>query len=262
MYAGLACVSFFVTLFLQQIGGYSPLQSGLATMPITLVMLVLSRRFGVLADRFGPRLFMGLGPLVCAAGLLLLVRVRARVDYAAQVLPGLLVFALGLAMTVAPLTAAVLADVQERQAGIASAVNNAIARVAALLATAAVGAAVAASFGAALDSRLASRALGPSARATVAAAKRLPLGRPDVSGLPSAQARAVSDAATRASVHSFRVGLAIGAALLVAGGATGLAGIRNPRRTVLAAECEGGQLVGAALDAAGCAQPSRREALV
>jgi EmrB/QacA subfamily drug resistance transporter len=261
MYAGLACVSFFVTLFLQQIGGYTPLQSGLATMPITLVMLVLSRRFGALADRFGPRLFMGLGPLVCAAGLLLLVQVQARVDYAAQVLPGLLVFALGLAMTVAPLTAAVLADVQERQAGIASAVNNAIARVAALLATAAVGAAVAASFGAGLDARLDPRALGPPAKMAVAEAKRLPLGRPNVSGLPAAQARSVTDAATRASVHGFHVGLAIAAALLAAGGVTGLAGIRNPRRAVRAAECEGGQLVGAALDAAGCSQPPRREAV-
>jgi EmrB/QacA subfamily drug resistance transporter len=262
MYAGLACVSFFLTLFLQQIGGYTPLQSGLATLPITLVMLVLSRRFGALADRFGPRLFMGLGPLVCAAGLLLLMRVQARVDYAAQVLPGLLVFSLGLAMTVAPLTAAVLADVREQQAGIASAVNNAIARVAALLATAAVGAAVAGAFATALDARLgtqpslAAQPLARSARIAIAQAKRLPLGRPQTEGLPAAQARALRRAATGASVHGFRIALEIGAGLLAVGGATGLAGIRNPRRLVRAAECEGGQLVGVALDAADCSQPT------
>jgi EmrB/QacA subfamily drug resistance transporter len=227
MYAGLACVTFFLTLFLQQIGGYTPLQSGLATTPITLVMLALSRRFGALADRHGPRLFMGCGPLVCAAGLLLFQRVGARVDYLGGVLPALLVFSLGLAMTVAPLTAAVLADVQERQAGIASAVNNAIARVAALLATAAVGAAVAGSFATALDAKLAGRPLGPPARAAVADAKRLPLGRPDVSALPRPQARAVATAAQDASVHSFHLGMGVAALLVALGGVTGLVGIRN-----------------------------------
>jgi EmrB/QacA subfamily drug resistance transporter len=252
MYAGLATMSFFLTLFLQQIGGYTPLQSGLATLPVTLVMLALSRRFGALADRFGPRLFMGVGPLVSAGGLMLLLRIGARVDYAAEVLPAVFVFALGLSMTVAPLTAAVLADVPEFEAGIGSAVNNAIARVAALLATAAVGAAVAASFGSALDSRLASqRSLGPAARVAVLQAKRLPLGRPDVRSLPVAQGRIVALAAQRASVHSFHVGIAIAALLVAAGGITGLAGIRNPRRIVRAAECEGGQLVGVALDAVG-----------
>ncbi len=74
MYAGLSIVFFFLILFLQQIGGYSPLKSGLATLPVTLVMFVLSRRFGALADRYGPRLFMGAGPLIAAVGLLLFQR--------------------------------------------------------------------------------------------------------------------------------------------------------------------------------------------
>lgn len=256
MYAGLATMSFFLTLFLQQIGGYSPLQSGLATLPITLVMFAFSRRFGALADRFGPRFFMGLGPLVAAGGMLLLLRVGAHVDYATEVLPAVLVFAFGLSLTVAPLTAAVLADVPQEEAGIGSAVNNAIARVAALLATAAVGAAVAASFVSALDSRLASEpALGARASVALAHAKQLPLGRPDVHGVPPAQARTVIEAAQGASVHSFHVGIAIAALLLLGGGAIGLVGIRNPERLVKARECEGGQLVGAAKDAAGCQEP-------
>ncbi len=71
MYAGLAIVFFFLVLFLQQIGGYTPLKSGLATLPVTVVMFVLSRRFGALADRYGPRFFMGAGPLIAAGGLLL-----------------------------------------------------------------------------------------------------------------------------------------------------------------------------------------------
>ena len=243
MYAGLSILFFFLVLFMQQIGGYSPLKSGLATLPVTVVMFVLSRRFGALADRFGPRLFMGVGPLMAAAGLLLLQRVDTHVDYLADVLPGLVVFSLGLSMTVAPLTAAVLAGA-ERQAGIASGVNNAIARIAGLMGTAAVGAAVAASFGARLDSSLAGTGLGNAGREAVKAAKRLPLGRPDVHGLPSAQAHALNRAAEAASLHSFHLGLAIAAGLVALGGMIGVTGIRNPRTDVHAADCAGGQLVG------------------
>jgi len=251
MYAGLSIMLFFLVLFLQQIGGYSPLQSGLATLPVTLLMFTLSRRFGGLADRFGPRLFMGAGPLVAACGLLLFQRVGVHVAYLSAVLPALLVFGLGLAMTVAPLTAAVLAGAEESQAGIASGVNNAVARVAGLLGTAAIGAVVAASFSSALDSHLAEVALGAPARVAVNEAKRLPLGRPDVRALPAAQARAVTAAAEEASLRSFHIGLGVAAVLVAAGGLAGAAGIRNPKRLVVRAEtCPGGALVGASPDAA------------
>jgi EmrB/QacA subfamily drug resistance transporter len=256
MYAGLSILFFFLVLFLQQIGGYSPLKSGLAILPTTLVMFVLSKRFGALADRYGPRFFMGAGPLIAACGLLLFQRVGSKVDYVSEVLPGLLVFSLGLSMTVAPLTAAVLACVETTQAGIASAVNNAVARVAGLLGTAAVGAAVAASFVSHLDSQLAGRPLGPPAQATVAEAKKLPLGLPDTKGLAPAQARAVTAAAENASLESFHLGLGIAALLVALGGVAGAIGVRNPKRVVLAEECEGGQLVGASLDAAGCHEPT------
>ncbi len=245
MYAGLSILFFFLVLFLQQIGGYTPLQSGLATLPVTVTMFVLSRRFGALADRLGPRLFMGGGPLVAACGLLLFQRVGLKVDYVSEVLPALLVFAVGLSMTVAPLTAAVLAGAGADQAGIASGVNNAIARVAGLLGTAALGAIVAASFGTALESRLAGTALGASARAAVKQAKRLPLGRPDVHGLPPAQGRALQRAAEQASLHSFHLGMMIAAVLVAAGGIVGVVGIRNPGKEVRAEDCPGGQLVGA-----------------
>jgi MFS family permease len=249
MYAGLSILFFFLVLFLQQIGGYSPLQSGLATLPVTLVMFVLSRRFGALADRFGPRLFMGAGPLVAAVGLLLFQRVGLRVGYLSEVLPGLLVFALGLSMTVAPLTAAVLAGA-EHQAGIASGVNNAVARVAGLLGTAAVGAAVAAAFSSDLSRHLARVKLGATGRVAVREAKRLPLGRPSVHALPPTQAHAVSSAAEAASLHAFHLGMAIAAVLVALGGLIGVAGIRNPHvggdtaDDVRAVDCAGGQLVG------------------
>ncbi|MGH8301581.1 MAG: DHA2 family efflux MFS transporter permease subunit [Steroidobacteraceae bacterium] len=256
MYAGLAVLFFFLVLFLQQIGGYTPLQSGLATLPVTVIMFVLSRRFGALADRFGPRFFMGAGPLVAACGLLLFQRIGTEVDYVSEVLPGLLVFALGLSMTVAPLTAAVLAGAESTQAGIASGVNNAIARVAGLLGTAAVGAAVAGSFGSSLDSHLAGARLGAAARAAVAEAKRLPLGRPDVHGLLNAQASALTKAAEQASLHSFHLGMAVAGVLVAIGGVVGVVGIRNPQGKVPAESCPGGQLVGASLDVA----PERRKA--
>jgi predicted MFS family arabinose efflux permease len=245
MYAGLAVLFFFLTLYLQQIGGYTPLQSGLVTLPVTILMFLLSRRFGALADRFGPRAFMGAGPLIGATGLLLFQRVGVHVDYVGAVLPPLLIFSLGLSMTVAPLTAAVLAGAEESQAGIASGVNNAVARIAGLLGTAAVGAAVAASFSSALDGRLAKVPLGSAGRAAVRAAKRLPLGRPSVHSLPPAQAHAISEAAAQASLHAFHLGMVIAAALLAVGGITGALGIRNPQREVNASECAGGQLVGA-----------------
>jgi hypothetical protein len=176
------------------------------------------------------------------------------------VLAPLLIFALGLSMTVAPLTAAVLAG-SEKEAGIASGVNNAIARVAGLLGTAAVGAAIASSFASSMDSRLSGVALGGAAKAAVAEAKRLPLGRPNVHGMPSAQAHAVTTAAEGASLHSFHLGLAIAAALVALGGVVGGLGIRNPRKQeeeIHAQSCAGGQLVGASSEIGGRAtEPAR-----
>jgi predicted MFS family arabinose efflux permease len=139
MYAGLSITFFMLSLFLQEVGGYKALDAGLALLPATIVMFLLSKRMGALADRYGPRLFMGGGPLVAALGLLGFQRVGADVDYVGDVLPAVLVFSLGLSMTVAPLTATVLADADESNAGIASGVNNAVARVAGLIGIAAAG---------------------------------------------------------------------------------------------------------------------------
>jgi Na+/melibiose symporter-like transporter len=143
MYGGLAILFFYLTIFLQQVAGYSALESGLTIVPVTLVMFGLSRRFGGLADHLGPRLFMGTGPIVASCGILLLLRTGLDTDYLTDLLPALLVFALGLSLTVAPLVATVLADADESDAGIASAINNAVARVAGLVGVSVVGVAVA-----------------------------------------------------------------------------------------------------------------------
>ena len=143
IYAGLSVLFFFLFIFLQQVAGYSALQAGLTTIPVTVTMFALSRRLGALADRYGPRLFLSAGPLIAAAGILLFLRVGLEASYVFDLLPALLLFSLGLAATVAPLTATVLADADESDAGIASAINNAIARVAGLIGIAAIGALVA-----------------------------------------------------------------------------------------------------------------------
>jgi EmrB/QacA subfamily drug resistance transporter len=143
VYAGLGAATFFIAIFLQQVSGYDAVEAGLALTPITVIMIALAGKFGALSARIGPRALMGFGPIVAGIGLLMFMRVDRDGDYVSQVLPAVLVFGLGLAMTVAPLTATVLAGAEQRHAGIASGVNNAVARVAGLLGIAVVGLVVA-----------------------------------------------------------------------------------------------------------------------
>jgi predicted MFS family arabinose efflux permease len=202
IYGGLGAATFFVTIFLQQVAGYSPIAAGLALVPITILMWLLSRRFGALSARIGPRLLMGLGPIVAGLGLIWMGRLGTDVNYWTDLLPGVLVFGLGLSATVAPLTNTVLGAVPGHNAGVASGINNQIARVASLLAIAAVGAVVAARF---VD------VLGPTTG--------------DVEPLSGGSA-----AVEEASVAAYRAGLAVGGGLVVLGGVVALVGIVNPRR--------------------------------
>lgn len=138
IYAGLSLATFVLAIFVQQVGHYTATQAGLALMPVTIIMFLLSPRFGGLSGRYGPRLFMALGPAVGALGFIAMLVVGPDVSYLA-LLPGILIFGLGLSITVAPLTAAILGSIAEEQAGIGSAINNAVARIAGLLAIAAIG---------------------------------------------------------------------------------------------------------------------------
>jgi EmrB/QacA subfamily drug resistance transporter len=136
VYAALGGVLFLLPVELQVVNHYTPLESGVALLPITLVMLVLSARSGRLASRIGPRLQMSVGPVVVGAGVALLARTTVDSTYVTGVLPAVLVFGFGLAITVAPLTATALAAVPEEHSGVASAVNNDVARVGSLIAVA------------------------------------------------------------------------------------------------------------------------------
>lgn len=136
MYAGLGGVMMLMVMQLQVSLDYSPTAAGLAGLPLTVIMLLLSGRSGALAQRIGPRLQLVVGPIVVGLGMLLLLRVTPGASYWGTVFPGIVVFGLGLATVVAPVTATVLAAAPDRYAGVASGVNNAIARSGGLLAIA------------------------------------------------------------------------------------------------------------------------------
>ncbi|HWR49011.1 MAG TPA: MFS transporter, partial [Pseudonocardiaceae bacterium] len=136
VYTALGGALFLLALQLQQSLGYTALAAGLSFLPFTVIMLLLSSRIGALAQRIGPRWPMTIGPLVAGAGLALLVRAVPGVSYLSGVLPGVAVFGLGMAITVAPLTSTVLAAVEEEHVGAASGANNTISRIASLLAVA------------------------------------------------------------------------------------------------------------------------------
>jgi EmrB/QacA subfamily drug resistance transporter len=138
VYAALGVVFFLLVSFLQISMGYTPIEAGSATLPITLLMLIGSARAGELAQRIGPRIPLTLGPLIIAAGLLLMMRISPGDTYVGMVLPAVLVLGIGLTLVVAPVTATVLAAVDSSHSGIASGVNNAVARVAGLIAVAVI----------------------------------------------------------------------------------------------------------------------------
>jgi EmrB/QacA subfamily drug resistance transporter len=245
LYAGLSGATFLLSLFLQEAAGYTALEAGLSLLPLTVITFFLSRRFGALADRIGPRPLMGFGPIVAGVGLLLMIRIDISAHYVPQVLPGVVVFGLGLAMTVAPLTAAVLSGAPAHHSGIASGVNNAVARVAGLVAIAVVGAVCAAQFANTLDSKLPVRSMVPQSQHAVALMKKRTMVTSASAAAPADRPR-VQSALEDAAVKAFRLGIGISGLLAVAGGLVSLAGLQSRRRPAVHAECcPGGAIVGA-----------------
>ena len=136
VYSAMGAGMFLLVLQLQQSMGYSALSAGTATLPTTIIMLLASPRIGALGQRTGPRLLMTAGPFIAAGGLALMARITPGAGYVCAVLPAVIVFGLGLSVTVAPLTSTMLAAVSDNHVGAASGVNNAISRIASLLAIA------------------------------------------------------------------------------------------------------------------------------
>jgi EmrB/QacA subfamily drug resistance transporter len=238
IYGALYVFLTFQGLFLIGTLGYNEPAAGIAGLPATLFLVLFSTRFGKLAARYGPRLFMSAGPAIMAVGLLYLVRFPADsqpwvlgvggsgsvlppADYFVDLLPALLIFGAGLAMMVAPLTTALMTSVPKHNSGVASAINNAISRVGSPLVTALIFVAVVSSFYGSIQERV------PGAATSSAAFRQqvAPLNTPEEGADP-----AVVDAAREASTESFHLAVIVASGLMLIGAAVHAFGIRNRRR--------------------------------
>jgi EmrB/QacA subfamily drug resistance transporter len=227
LYAALAVTFFLLPFELIQAQGYSPSAAGAAMLPLIVLISVLSRPAGALADRIGPRVPLTVGPAVAAVGFFLLSVPHAGPRYG-TLLPALIVLGLGMAMTVAPLTAAVLNAVGESDTGTASGINNAVARVAGLVAIAALGVVAAGVFDHALDRRLSESGLAALAP-KIQAAERRRLGAAQAPpGSTEQESRGVERAVAAALTDSFRVSMRIAAVLALLSSACALVFIRPP----------------------------------
>ena len=228
-FAGANLLTFFLELI--QARGYSPSSAGAAILPLILLISLLSRPAGALADRIGPRVPLTVGPAVAAAGFFLLSLSHDDARYVTALLPALTVLGLGMAMTVAPLTAAVLNAVGERDTGTASGVNNAVARVAGLVAIAAFGVIAAGVFDRALDRRLSEAGLAALAP-KIPAAERRKLGAAQApAGSTRGESRGVQRAIAAALTDSFRVSMRTAAGLALLASICAITFIRRERPT-------------------------------
>lgn len=237
VYGALYVFTYYAAIYLQGTLGYTALAAGLAGLPIAIALTLLSTTFGRLAGRHGPRRFMGLGPAFMAVGLLWLVRIPASsgawtaslsdpgslvppAGYLIDVLPAVVLFGIGIAILVAPLTTALMGSVPTRNAGIASAINNAVSRIGPLLAGAVIFIGVSASFYAGLEQR--APELDTSSAEVRDAIPPLNAPRP---GVPDSQVAAARDAST----DSFHLAMLIAAVLCAAGAAVNGVGISNSK---------------------------------
>lgn len=243
IYAALSGAFFFAGIYLQNTLGYSALQAGASLFPVSIIIFFLSARFGRLAGRDGPRPYLTGGALLFGVGALLFLRVAPGVAYWSTILPAVTVMGFGLALIVAPLTAAVMGAVPSHNAGIASAINNVASRVAGLLAIAALGAVVAVSFDAALTTR--ARDLAPTSvvAAQVAAARRDPTGARTLTDLPPETAAAIDGSVTEA-FHRAMIACALVAALGALVAATTIGPGARRAATTVAGGVEGAAALG------------------
>ena len=222
LYAALAAAMFFVPFNLIQVQRYSPAQAGAALLPLVALISALSRWAGALVVKLGTRPLLVAGPLIVALGFLLLAIPEAGGSYWTTFFPGIVVLGLGMGFTVAPLTTAVMGAVDPRHAGVASGINNAVARTAGLLAVAALGLLLLHRFDGALDGRLSQLTLPPAA-AEIVARQRDRLGGADFSVLAPDQRSAVRDAFTASYVAGFRTLMIANAVLAGLAAVAGLA---------------------------------------
>lgn len=238
IYGGLYVVFYISTVFVVGTLGYNEQAAGIALLADSVLLVLLSTKAGRLAARYGPRLFMTLGPVLMGLGLLLLLRVPADsapwvlgtgrgarilppADYVADILPALLVFGVGLSLMVAPLVSALMTSIPEKSAGVGSAINNAISRVGAPLVVAGIFVVVVSSFYGTIGDRVP----GTNVDSVEFRQQVSPLNPPAASVSP-----AVAAAAREASTDAFHLAMLVAAGLMFTGAAVNGIGIRNPRR--------------------------------
>jgi EmrB/QacA subfamily drug resistance transporter len=229
MYAALGGGIFSIVLYLQTAVGYSPIAAGLAFLPVTIMMFLFAGRAGALSGHYGPRLFMTFGPIISSVGFLLMLRISpSSGNYFTQVLPAALIFGTGLVLTVAPLTATVMASAAVEHSGIASAVNNAVARVAGLLIVALLGVVVATQTTHSLNSspiNLSTESVRVIHQGIAAGLKRS-----ELTIVPEPQRSAVTAAVNSAQRGTFVYAILLNSALAFAAGLVAFVTIRNPRK--------------------------------
>lgn len=218
LYAGLIASGTYTVLFLTQTAGYSPAAAGLSAAVPMIVLFVLSRPLAALPDHTPQRWLVGGGALLAGIGILLLLRVEAHADFRTQVLPSVLVHGLGLALLVAPLTTAILDSVNNGQAGLASGLNNAVARIGSLLGIGLVGLVISAQFSTSVTSHSTDAPLSPTALQAIEDSRARPMTVAIPTDLPSRQRVHVEQVLTAASVDAFHAGVGvIGAIATLAG---------------------------------------------
>lgn len=233
LYGGLIASGTYTVIYLQNGLGLHPAAAGVIGGIPLMVLSLLSGRLSVYADRWGGDLFVAAGSTLAGVAILLLLSVGLDTGAAVVlVLISVVVHGLGLAMLVAPLTSGVMSAVPDGRAGVASAVNNAVARIGSMVAIAVVGVVMTAQFTATLDAGLAGRPMGPGSHAAIAEAADRPLSTERTAGLAGEEAARLDRARAQASVAAFHAGMALSGGLTVAAGILALAGTRRRRGTV------------------------------
>lgn len=249
LYGAFISYGVYTVLFLNQTAGYSAAAAGMAAAVPMIVLFFLSKPFGSLADRYPPRVFVGGGSIVAAAGILLLLRADANADFLRVVLPSVLLEGIGLAMVVSPLTASVLAAAGDAHASIGSGINNAVARLGSLFAIAVVGALVSAQFSTTLGNASNRPGLTAAAEQALDRAREQPFTTSIGADLSPGDAPVVTESLTDASVTAFHLGIAAIGSLALLAGLLGAASIHGRQRVFAAARCPAGALAGAHQDA-------------
>jgi hypothetical protein len=244
LYAALMASGVYTLIFLQQTAGYGPMAAGLAAATPVVVLLRLSRWLNPMTELCPAQVFVGAGALVAGAGMLLLVRTDADADFPTVVLPAVLVHGLGLALLVAPLTAGILSAAGDRYGGIASGVNNAVARIGSLLGVVVTGVLISLRHTAFVDGSLDRERLSVPLRGAVDAARRQALSTLQSTGRRSQQAQLVHRAPSDAAVDAFRLAIGLPGGLAVLAGVVAVTALRERDARVAASGSSCGVLVG------------------